>query len=400
MLIDSGNVAVLCGKGKYEYMKKLKRFPVFSELVCNFLDDLSSIILKTPEARNFPDVITFGFFCRRGNIQFLKKKYSENGNRRLGRGVSFHIAPSNVPVNFAYSMIAALLAGNSCIIRASSKSFRQTDIICECMNSLFEKEEYCVLSDYINVVKYSHNKEVTDYFSSICDIRIIWGGDNTISEIRKSEISPRVSEITFADRYSIAVFDAESVLKYYDIKNLAADFYNDTYLFDQNACSSPRMIYWLGNKEVTEKASERFWNAVYDILEEKNYSIKPVTAVDKYTAACRAAIDLEAHINVHKDNRISRIRIENLSENVPDYRSGSGSFIEYADLDLNTLAGIVTDKFQTVSYFGLDRNIIFDYVYNNGLCGIDRIVPVGKTTDFSLVWDGIDLIFSMSRIIN
>ena len=31
--------------------------------------------------------------------------------------------------------------------------------------------------------------------------------------------------------------------------------------------------------------------------------------------------------------------------------------------------------------------------------GIDRIVPIGKTSDFSLNWDGIDLINSLSRVI-
>jgi hypothetical protein len=31
--------------------------------------------------------------------------------------------------------------------------------------------------------------------------------------------------------------------------------------------------------------------------------------------------------------------------------------------------------------------------------GIDRIVPIGKTLDFSLNWDGYDLINQMSRII-
>jgi hypothetical protein len=29
--------------------------------------------------------------------------------------------------------------------------------------------------------------------------------------------------------------------------------------------------------------------------------------------------------------------------------------------------------------------------------GIDRIVPIGKTTDFNLIWDGYDLINVLSR---
>ena len=31
--------------------------------------------------------------------------------------------------------------------------------------------------------------------------------------------------------------------------------------------------------------------------------------------------------------------------------------------------------------------------------GIDRVVPLGRTLDFSLNWDGYDLIYSMSRVL-
>jgi hypothetical protein len=49
------------------------------------------------EAKAYPDVITFGFFCRKGNIERLKKAYQTQISHRLGRGVTFHIAPANVP---------------------------------------------------------------------------------------------------------------------------------------------------------------------------------------------------------------------------------------------------------------------------------------------------------------
>ena len=39
----------------------------------------------------------------------LKKEYKKDESLRLGRGIIFHIAPSNVPINFAYSLVAGLL---------------------------------------------------------------------------------------------------------------------------------------------------------------------------------------------------------------------------------------------------------------------------------------------------
>ena len=35
----------------------------------------------------------------------------------------------------------------------------------------------------------------------------------------------------------------------------------------------------------------------------------------------------------------------------------------------------------------------------NNLFGIDRVVPIGKALDMNLIWDGYDVINSLSRII-
>ena len=34
---------------------------------------------------------------------------------------------------------------------------------------------------------------------------------------------------------------------------LCKNFYNDTYLFDQNACTSPQSILWIGNNSLIAK---------------------------------------------------------------------------------------------------------------------------------------------------
>ena len=397
MQINSSDIQILCGGScAFEKMPDLKKLVPFDDMVCEFLAELSAEIMGFPEAKQYPDVVTFGFFCRRGNIARIREEYSGRLGNRLGRGVSFHIAPSNVPVNFAYSLAAALLAGNACIVRASSKPFRQTELICECISKVTAKEKFNPLADYISVIKYPRNRETNDFFSSLADVRIIWGGDSTISELRNSPLPPRAAEIAFADRYSLAVIDAEAVLKTEDMNRLAQDFYNDTYLYDQNACSSPRLIYWLGKSEKTEQAAERFWNEVHEFV-SKRYAVEPVIAVDKFTAGCRAAMDLGADISPYRDNLINRIRVKELDPKLTEYRQAGGSFVEYSGETVDDLKKIVTRKFQTLSYYGTDRQMLADMVIKNGLSGIDRIVPIGKTAEFALTWDGYDLIMQMSR---
>ena len=53
------------------------------------------------------------------------------------------------------------------------------------------------------------NEKITDRFSKDCDVRVIWGGDQSINSIRKSKLSPKSLEITFPDRYSFALFNAD-----------------------------------------------------------------------------------------------------------------------------------------------------------------------------------------------
>ena len=283
----------LCG-GDWQAAKPLKPF---AEPVLAFLSDLGSALMKDRAAKAYPDVVTFAFFCRRANLENLRREYDGQVEDRLGRGVTFHIAPSNVPINFAYSLVAALLAGNACIVKASSQDFAQTRIVCGAMQTLL-KEAHAALAPYVNVCIYARERQdVTEAFSAACDARIIWGGDETVRRVRTAALPPRAVEVTFADRYSLLVVQAEAILAMDEkqLARMAQDFFNDTYLTDQNACTSPRLIYWLG--ENVPEAQKRFWDAVHAYVKPR-YAIEPVVAVDKLTAAYRAAIVLGAKQNV------------------------------------------------------------------------------------------------------
>ena len=120
------------------------------------------------------------FYSRLGKLEQVPEIYqttSKTDCLSLLRLIAFHIAPSNVPINFAVSMTSALLAGNSCVIRVSNKDFEQVNIVTEAINKVLAKTEFVSLQGYIITVRYERDKIVNDYLSSICDLRIVWGGD-------------------------------------------------------------------------------------------------------------------------------------------------------------------------------------------------------------------------------
>ena len=84
------------------------------------------------------------------NIQYLKKKFSCD-DLRTGKGLIFHITPSNVPTNFFYSLMFGLLSGNSNIVKVPSNNFDQIRIICDQINQLLNLKKFKSLKkNYIN----------------------------------------------------------------------------------------------------------------------------------------------------------------------------------------------------------------------------------------------------------
>ena len=327
-----------------------------------------------------------------------KKKYVRDDNLRLGRGVLFHIAPSNVPINFGYSLVAGLLSGNYNIVRVSSKIFPQVDLIVRHMLAMETIGIYKEVSDRIVLVRYDRTSDATNLFSSICNVRIIWGGDTTIAHIRQSAIPARSFDVTFADRYSMAVIRADRMMQVNDtvIDSLAEEFYNDTYLFDQNACSAPHLVVWVGEKEHIERSHERFWNAVWRLVDQK-YEFQSVLAVDKLTAFYRQAINMPIEREWTKDNKLVLVNMKRLDASIDDHRCAGGYFSEYRAADLKEIVSIVKDKYQTLAYYGFDKEELEGFITDSRLKGIDRIVPFGETTSFSFMWDGYNLIETLSR---
>ena len=162
-------------------------------------------------------------------------------------------------------MVAGLLNGNANVVRIPSKDFEQVRILVRAFNQALQEHED--MKTYVLLVRYERDKDINDLFSSIADVRVTWGGDNTIAELRKSPLPPRSAEITFADRYSLAVIDSDCYLAIENKNKVAEDFYNDTFFTDQNACTSPRIIVWTGTK--IEKAKQIFWSLEHDLVKNR-----------------------------------------------------------------------------------------------------------------------------------
>lgn len=369
----------------------------FSDEAVAFITDLSAKIMKSPITRIYPDVAALGFWGRKGNLIKMKESCPEAAIR-LGRGLCFHVAPSNIPMSFAFSYLFGVLAGCANIVRLPSKPYSQTEASLKIIGETLK--DHPEIASRTAFIRYPADNEITGEYSMLADVRMIWGGDKTVNNIRSLPIRPKCIDIAFADRYSFCMIDGQAVLDAADdrIKRLAEDFYNDTYLMDQNACSSPQMICWLNDSEETRK---RFWSAVFSVAQRK-YDLQAAVCVDKYTQSCEDAVKRSDNISsiTRETNLLYRAEVKKLISGMEDYRGRGGYFYEHSMHSMDEIVSVVTDKYQTLSYFGADPEKIREVVLTHHLTGIDRITPIGKAMDIGIIWDGYDLIRMLSRIVN
>jgi hypothetical protein len=378
----------------------LKPLPPYSTEALNFLTQLSGRLLKSAAIRKYADVMSFAYWCRPANLDSLARS-SRESDRRIGRGIALHIAPANVPVNSAYSLVFGILAGNSNIVRISNSHHPQTEILYEVMSKILNNSEHARIRAMNCVIKYEHNDDISSTLSEISNVRLLWGGDKTINYFRRFKISPKCVDVCFSDRFSLCIIDAVAVLSVeeFDFSKLINDFYNDVYLHEQKACSSPHLVIWQGSSLNVLAAQNKFWGALRDFI-----GLRPqhpsIQAVDKYTHLCRSASLLpNSKANLEQSNYVFRLILEAPPANIDEFGGQYGFFCECIDNELTCLNKIVNERYQTVTYFGIDPQRVVDKVREAGLTGIDRVVPIGKALEIGVFWDGYDVISSLTRFI-
>ncbi len=225
--------------------------PSFAPVICDFVAALSARLQQ--EGRENPDLAALGFWLRPRQIEVQHKRMAG----RAPLGMVFHLVPSNVPTVAFYSWIMALLMGNPSVVRLSSRIDPVQEAMLTILNELFSLPEWQEIASRTRFIRYDHDERVTAWLSARCRLRIIWGGDETISRVRAIPLSPRAQEIVFPDRRSMAVLDSQWLanLDAAAWRQVVAALQQDFTRFNQQACASPTTICWLGTPDAAVRRS-------------------------------------------------------------------------------------------------------------------------------------------------
>jgi hypothetical protein len=375
----------------------------FDSRTVGFLDALSKSILADKSINRRAEIAALGFWLRRAQLKKMFQEQEHLLNDTLFKvaplGKVFHICPANVDTMFIYSLVVSLLMGNRNVLRISKRmDAPHVHGLFEKLNLLMATKEFELFKDYINIVSYDHNEEISNYLSTVSNARLIWGGDSTINIFQSFKKSARTKDIVFADRISMMILNSESILssngKSWD--EFLYNFYNDAYTFDQMGCSSPQTIFFLGTAKSCIEARKKMCKDLELVLfSEYDNDLNSLASLKLNRMVSDA---LDGNILTHTGNNFFKLLELSEISNASSLHGCGGGYFYYKDCEeISELKVLMVPKVQTISYFGLSddsKKFLKELAFGEG---IDRIVKVGHALNFHYIWDGYNLFQELCR---
>lgn len=365
----------------------------------DFLAALARRLLRPDLAREYPELGSLGFFLRQGELlRALRRLDGETREvRRVPRGLVLHFPPANVDTIFVYSWALSALAGNRNIVRVSGRSAGAAASILGALNDVLQRAHPAVAQTQ-RMITYQRDEETTEALSAGCDLRVIWGGDRSVTELRRFPLRPLARDLTFPDRSSFAAVSVPGWQRATPQARRAAvgGFANDVFWFDQAACSSPRTLFWVGDQDAAGPARAEFMALLGEVVDRRGWRVDAAMAVQKRVATYGLAATGAATRLSFAGNAVASV---DLAGDTParDWL-GAGTICHLSVGSLADLVERIGRKDQTFSEFGFTCAELDAFVTSLAGRGIDRIVPFGSALAFAGTWDGYDLLREFTRL--
>ena len=371
------------------------------ERVVDFLSALARRLLTPALARRFPELGSLGFFLRPAELRATARRLStaDGATVRVPRGLVVHFPPANVDTTFVYSWALSALGGNRNVVRLSRRSGAAADAILDALEETLA-DAHPAVAQTQRVVSYDRDDAVTAALSAAADARVLWGGDGSVTELRGVPSGPLCHDLAFPDRSSFAAVASAAWLGADEERRDAAAeaFVNDVFWFDQAACSSPRVVFWVGEESETADARADFVRRVLAAREQRGWPVDPAMSVRRRVLTYALAASGAATRVEQAGPATTHVVLRDAAD-APREWLGAGTVCHARVDTLPDLASVLVRKDQTLTHFGLSRDELLALVRATGGRGLDRVVPMGQALAFAAVWDGYDLVDELTRLV-
>jgi Acyl-CoA reductase (LuxC) len=366
--------------------------------------------LDARELDDLPGIPFLRMWLRRGTLEpIIARELGPNGVHggwtEYGRakckafplGVVGHWPAGNVEIQPILSMTCALLGGNAALVRIPSGLVAFTRIL---MEKLVQSDPGERLTRRIFMAAFEHSRQdLQEAMAQVVDGAMIWGGEEAVLQIRSLPFPHWARVVVFGPRISVAAMDAGAWGNPDEHKSWCLRIARDVWQFDQQACSSPQVLYL---EKGAGQSTAQFLSHLQRAFEIENQVHPRRTIPAALTSTiCQARASWLLNDATHQA----------VFPMGPDWTLllGSGSDLPQpiqgktlTVLEVDDLLDAVSKWDGNVQTLGLgmaDAEKEKKLALLAGKKGVDRIVKLGRMHVFVPPWDGVDLIRPMVRMV-
>jgi hypothetical protein len=337
------------------------------------------------------------------NIKYLDEFVEIKENQYIKaqpRGLVAHWIAGNVPTLGIFSLVQSILCKNLNILRIPEKSVDTVIPILKELNSIKiehnnKKYNGSDIVKSLSVIYYpKDNIKANEMLSKNADAKLIWGGKESVKQIKNLPAKEHCEDIIFGPKYSFGVFDKE-FLESEDITKELSRAVMDIIVFDQSACSSPQVLFFEKNNKYNIKQ-------IADLIKKEfNTTAKryPKNNQDYDTAARIINARGEYLLDENKDIVLAKALdwtvLINRDICLEEPIQSRTIFIKEIN-SINDIVPLITKKIQTVGIAikNLEKTKVFcsRVTYR----GVARCVKFGSMNNYESPWDGM---LALSRLV-
>jgi hypothetical protein len=357
-----------------------------------------------------PGIVFLRMWLRRGTLEpIVVRELGANsvsgGWTDFGRarckgfplGIIGHWPAGNVEIQPILSMTCGLLGGNAALVRIPKDLVELTQTL---MNQLAHSDASERLARRIFMAAFDHERlDLHEAMARSVDGAMIWGGQDAVLQVRSLPFPHWARIAVFGPRISVAAMDAGAWNNPEEQKSWCLRMARDLWQFDQQACSSPQVLYL---EKSSEQSTNEFLANLKIAFENENrahprQAIAPSLSSTISKARASWLIDKLSHQAVFPMGPDWTILVGSGAE-VPPPVQGKTLYV----LEVNDLRAAIAKLDGNVQTLGLgmaDAEKENEIASLAGQRGIDRVVKLGRMHTFVPPWDGVDLIRPMVRMV-
>lgn len=366
--------------------------------------------LDTRDLDEIPGIVFLRMWLRRGTLEpIVERELGSNSLRGgwndFGRarckafplGVVGHWPAGNIEIQPILSMTCALLGGNAALVRIPRDLSALTRIL---VDRLVESDPGEVLTRRIFLADFDHaQRDLHEAMAQSVDGAMIWGGKESVLQVRSLPFPHWARLAVFGPRISIAAMDAGAWTDPEACKLWCLRLARDVWQFEQQACSSPQVLFLERDRAHSMAEFVPFLQRAFEDENRVHPRREMPAGLTSTIAQMRASWLLEDA--THKaifPTRPDWTLLFGAGTEIPVPTQGKTLTV----LEVDDLLDPISKLDGNVQTLGLgisncEKETALTAMAGN--CGVDRIVKLGRMHVFVPPWDGLDLIRPMVRMV-